>query len=367
MSFRQINLDVFRGNPLPHVFFQPRIEPWYAWHRAFDQMPEAYRHLSLMDLFDQLQVSIRYMHYYTDLPDPLVQDFAPEVNIRRRFSEREGTVIYETPHGDLTEKVRRTQDETWRTVEFAIKQPADFKKLRWLYQYRIVRFSAENFAAGNQTIGERGEPQFWVARSPYQALALDWMRYQDFVYALMDDPREIEETLRVIDDSYDRLYQEILAYGQVKIVNFGENLHGHLLSPRFFENYLLPFYDKRSNQLRQAGIFTHVHLDGAVKPLLRYLKDLPFDGIEALTPLPQGDVMLEEIKEHIGSKILLDGIPAVLFMPTFSREELMQTVERVVELFHPRLILGVSDEIPEGADLEAMERVRLVSEWCRSR
>jgi hypothetical protein len=39
MSYRQINLDVFEGNPLPHVFSQPRIEPWYAWHQEFNRMP----------------------------------------------------------------------------------------------------------------------------------------------------------------------------------------------------------------------------------------------------------------------------------------------------------------------------------------
>ncbi len=98
-----------------------------------------------------------------------------------------------------------------------------------------------------------------------------------------------------------------------------------------------------------------------------YLKDLPCEGIEALTPAPQGDVELEEIAAHIGDKVLLDGIPAVLFMPQYSREELMATVEKVVELFSPRLILGISDELPEGTGADAAERVRLVADWCRNR
>ena len=128
----------------------------------------------------------------------------------------------------------------------------------------------------------------------------------------------------------------------------------------------MPFYEKRSNQLRRAGIFTHVHLDGYFHSWLKYLKDFPFDGLEALTPEPQGDVTLEEIKEYIGDKILLDGIPAVLFMETYSREELMRTVEKVVELFHPNLVLGVSDEVPEGVGEEAMTRLEMISRWCRS-
>jgi hypothetical protein len=63
--------------------------------------------------------------------------------------------------------------------------------------------------------------------------------------------------------------------------------------------------------------------------------------------------------------VLLDGVPSIVFLPTYSREELMQVRERVVELFHPRLVLGISDEVPGGADEEAIERVRMISQWCQ--
>ena len=47
--------------------------------------------------------------------------------------------------------------------------------------------------------------------------------------------------------------------------------------------------------------------------------------------------------EAMGDKILLDGIPAVYFLTHHSREEMQACVERLVELFHPRLVLGVAD------------------------
>ncbi|MGB4217546.1 MAG: hypothetical protein WBK63_00450, partial [Bacillota bacterium] len=80
----------------------------------------------------------------------------------------------------------------------------------------------------------------------------------------------------------------------------------------------------------------------------------------------QGDVTLEEIKEYIGDKILLDGIPAILFLDHYSREELMECVEKIVELFHPRLVLGISDEFPEGSNEESFERLKMVAEWCKN-
>jgi hypothetical protein len=43
-------------------------------------------------------------------------------------------------------------------------------------------------------------------------------------------------------------------------------------------------------------------------------------------------------------------------------EQLVECTRRAVELFHPRLILGISDEIPPDGDIE---RVRMVGELVR--
>jgi hypothetical protein len=258
-----------------------------------------------------------------------------------------------------------TVDRTWRTVGFPVRTAEDLKSLRWLFEHTVYHFSGENFGLGDEFVGPRGVPQFWVPKSPYQALAQQWMKLPDLIYALVDYPELVREVMDAIDRSYNSLYREIIADGRVRIVNFGENIHEQLLSPRYLEEYLIPFWSRRSGQLRAAGIFTHVHIDGYFKNLLPYLAGLPFDGLEALTPAPQGDVTLEQIRDHIGEKILLDGIPAVYFTESYPDELLLETAARLVELFHPRLILGVSDEVPEGQGLHAVERLRLISDWCR--
>jgi hypothetical protein len=366
-SRRELNLRVFSGDPLDHVFFQPRLEPWYDWQCRFGHMPDEYRDMGLMGFYDALGLSMRYVDYYTGGPSPVRRTFTPDVVMHERFTETEGSRVYETPFGDLVERHRFTVDETWREVGFPVKDREGLRALRWLFERMRYSFSSESFDQGRALLGDRGEPQFYVPKSPYQALAQQWMKLEDLVYALVDCPAEVEATMAVIDASYDELYEQIIASGRVRIINFGENTHDQLFSPRYFERYLVPFFEKRSGQLRDAGIYTHVHIDGYFRSLLPYLKDLPFDGYEALTPVPQGDVSLGELSEHIGNKVLLDGVPAVLFLPTYSRETLMRTVEKVVALFHPRLVLGVSDEVPQAAPAEeAIERVRMVSEWCRS-
>jgi hypothetical protein len=368
MTFREMNLRVFRRQPLPHVLFQPRFEPWYDWQVRFGDMPQRYRDMGIRTVYDELGCSMRYVDYYTGAPSALERSFSSKVKIRMIASSEERIVVYETPYGELAERSVYTVDETWREVSFPVKDRDDLRKLRWLAGEMSWEFSRQRFQVGDRYIGECGYPQFYLPKSPYQALAQQWMKLQDLVYALADCPDEVEATMQAIDDSHDSLYAQLAANTDlVKIVNFGENMHDHLFSRRYLERYILPWYARRAGQLREAGIYSHMHLDGYFHSILKYLKEMPFDGIEALTPSPQGDVTLEEMKEHIGDKILLDGIPAVYFMAPYTRDDLMACVEQCVRLFHPRLVLGVSDEVPEGAPSEeAIARIKMVADYSKA-
>ena len=254
-------------------------------------------------------------------------------------------------------------DDEWRQVGFPVKGPDDLKKLRWLCSHMSYVFSVEDFERGSRFVGERGEPQFWLPKSPYQALAQSWMKLQDLIYALADNRPEVEATMKSIDASYDRLWGQILDYGQVRIANFGENIHDHLLSPRYFERYLIPWYEKRSNQLRRAGIFTHT----SYRRLLPHAPALPEGspvrrpgGADAPAPgrrLAGGDERAHRRQgpagRHPGRPVSADLQP----------EQLMQTVERIVALFSPRLVLGVSDEVPQGADaVQAIAKLEMVAD-----
>jgi len=370
MTKKEMNLRVFQRKEIPYPLFQPRIESWYHWHKQFDKLPEKYRDYTLLDLYDDVDISMRYVAYYTNIPSPIEAEYNRDVKIKNiQKSSEEILTVIDTPYGELVRELKLTSDRNWRTSKPPIRTREDIKKAIWLFRNTSYHFLEDRFEEGVNFILDRGEPQFFLPRSPYQSLHVDssLMNLEALVYALEDYTKDVEELMKAIDDSYDSLYEEIVKYkDKVRIVNFGENIDAYLLSPKYFEKYLIPFYEKRSNKLRNNGIYTHIHIDGHFRPILTYLKDLPFDGLEALTPLPQGDVSIEEMKEAIGDKILLDGIPAILFLPTYSREELYQCVEKLIKLFHPSLILGISDEIPEGVDEEGIERVRWISKYCKS-
>ncbi len=366
-DFREMNRRVFQRAPAGGVLFQPRFEPWFARNERLGTLPDALQGRTLVEAFDLVGASMRYMHYYTGQPDPVESRFVEGVAVSAERADGERRVRYETPEGALTERYVLSTDSSWRLVDFAVRGPGDLPALVWLLERRQFSFNAATYERGAEFVGRRGVPQFWLPKSPYFALAQQWMRYQDFVYAMADSPEVMQRAMDAIDRSYDPLYEQIIASGRPEIVNFGENVAMAFLSPRYFERYCVPWYERRSGQLRDAGIFTHIHIDGDFRPLLPRLARLPFDGLEALTPEPQGDVTLEEMREHMGDKVLLDGIPAVLFLDHYPRDQFQACVERVVELFHPRLVLGVSDELPEGGGDEAWRRLAWAADYCRRR
>ena len=129
---------------------------------------------------------------------------------------------------------------------------------------------------------------------------------------------------------------------------------------------MLPRWQRISSRLHRAGRFVHSHWDGHSHTILPYLKESGLDSIEALTPEPQGNITLEEIKEAVGDSIVvLDIIPAIHFLPQYSTAEVLDFTKRVIDMFAPRLILGVSDEISSIGQIEKIEAVsQLIDKTC---
>ncbi len=190
------------------------------------------------------------------------------------------------------------------------------------------------------------------------------MGVENSVYALFEWPEQIETFFDALAENQDRLI-DIINRSPIEIINFGENIHAGTLSPDLFLRYHLPDCQRRCDKLHGAGKFVCSHWDGDTRPLLPYVKETGLDGVEAITPVPQGDVTLEEVKAALGDEIfLLDGIPAIYFDDTYPVETLIECTEKLIDLFAPRLVLGISDEISSTGDIERLRVVgNIVDEY----
>ncbi len=123
----------------------------------------------------------------------------------------------------------------------------------------------------------------------------------------------------------------------------------------------MEYYETRIILLHKVKKFVFIHIDGSFKDLLPFLPSMSFDGYEALTPPPQGDVTLKELSKTIGEsgKILLDLIPATLYLREFDESRLIEKTKQILELFSPNLILGISDElcVGDGRRLQTVSKI----------
>jgi hypothetical protein len=349
-------LAVFQGEDPGGVVWQPRLEFWYHVNRKRGTLPRHLSDMDLLEVYDYCHASVRYF-------GNALRVHHRDVDVEeQREGEKDLRRSWRTPVGELTEVIHYDEwDLSAYNTEYKLKRAEDFEVLKYILRHEEWSWDQKAYDAELARVGERGVPQFYFRRSPLQGLFIEHMGFESTIYMLHDRPEVIADYVNAATEADERLF-EVLCACPVPILNFGENIDAHMDPPPIFRDHLLPHYRRRTEQLRRASKFVHIHIDGAVRPLLPHLRDCAWDGIEALTPLPQGDVTLEEVKEAMGDRVLLDGIPAVYFLSTYPLETLTSCVRRAVDLFYPRLILGISDEIPPDGDIE---RVRLVGELAQ--
>ena len=358
MKFRELNLAVFeRPEGVNRVLWQPRLDHWYNVNRKLGTLPDAYKDKTLLEIYDDLDCSPRPYTYFNSL---LLINEGPDVECTSWENEDYSYTKWETPLGTNSQKVKKIEHGcSWYLEEFPIKTIKDIAVWEYILRERTVEFDYERFEECQELIGDRAEPTIFLPRIPLQRLFIDYIGFENTIYFLHDYPALIEGFIRIIEATDNKIY-DIVKKSPIRIINFGDNIDSNMGSMPLFKTYILPYYRRRSRELKQAGKFTHAHWDGNVKLYLKYALETELNGIEALTPLPQGDMTLEEMKQALGEKmVLLDGIPATFFLPHTPLSKLIDTTRRILDMFLPHLILGISDEIPPIGEIE---RVRLVSE-----
>ncbi|TXT59503.1 MAG: hypothetical protein BAJALOKI2v1_200016 [Promethearchaeota archaeon] len=354
----------FKGKELDRVAYSPRLYYWYNANKLYlgdrskkyhkSHIKEEYINKSQLEIYKKLKASPRYIFetFYINLFLIKIK-LDSDVKIKTRKGETKEELIteYITPKGTLRKVVR-----DYYIIEYPIKTPKDIKIMEYVIENSEFLFLEDNFRKAEDMLGNQGIVSEYIPRSPFMKLLVDLLGFSRTIIFLKRYPQQIDNFLAFLDQWDDKMY-ELLEKIPMKIINFGENIDANLTPPPYFTRYLIPYYQKRVDQLHKAGKICHIHMDGSLKDLLPYFETLPFDGLEALTPIPQGDVKIEELKNSLGTKIYLDGIPSILFLPEYSFEYVKKYTKRILNTFFPNIILGVSDEFPPNGQIEKLKMI----------
>lgn len=365
-NLAQLHEDVVFGRANGQVIWQPRIQCWLTDKQfAGEKLPEPYEGKTKAEIFKELGCSARIYEYngcFYPIDGPKIKRYV------NQLSDLLTEHVIETPVGKVTcvtEKTISSPHELRKKWWAETKE--DIKVFTYIAENSEWGWNEEHFQKTMKEWGNLGAPTVFIPRVNVQHLYIDIMGVEKAVYGLMDYQEEIETYFKALGNNHKRMI-DVINQSPINIINFGDNLHCGTLPPYYFEKYVQPAYIERCEQLHAGGNFVYAHWDGDTKALLPYAKTCGLDGIEAITPKPQGDVTIEEVKEALGDDIyLVDGIAAVLFDDIFPEEQLIQQTEEIIKLFKDKLILGISDEISSTGDIERIKTVgKIVDDYNAS-
>ena len=246
--------------------------------------------------------------------------------VERQVSESGQTIwhrTYTTPVGSVSMAEIREPgvghwhgQRSWRDVtpwqtERLIKGPEDYAVVKYMVEH--TEYGADYFPIEQAMdwLGEEGVVLSALPHSPMQTLMIDWVGSEGgrFYYHHADHRDLVEDLYLALCRSREPLY-DIAAGSPAPIALCGDNVDDFLVSPKLFEEYFLPVYEKQATVLHQAGKLMAVHMDGRLQALKELIAGTAIDIVEALHPPPMGDLPLSEALHLWPDKSIWVGFPS---------------------------------------------------------
>jgi len=272
----------------------------------------------------------------------------PNVKIEQSASGGMCETIYHTPVGSVSTKQRTTglgYDVPW-TTEFMIKDASDYEVIKFMVEDTVYRPDYDPFLDAERELGDDGIVCTSGRRSPVQQLLLEFMGYRRFSIDLYRNRSEFEKLLNVMEEKTLELYR-ILADSPSEIVWVADNINGIVTSPRIFEKYCIPFYDKLAQILHSKDKIISVHMDGRLKSLLSLIPKTKIDSVDGFTPPPVGDLSIREARDIWGDNYTIwTNFPPTVFL--HGADAIRKCTIEMLRNAAPgdRFIMGVTENIP---------------------
>jgi len=287
-------------------------------------------------------------------------------DVRLAVERRGGRQIktIRTPKGDLTEIQQYLPVScSWGIVKHAVDTVDDLPAFRHYIRQQAYEPTYDEIARRQTLVGDNGVVLCYTPRSPFMQLLTTYAGVENLVYLLADAPDEMAELLDLMESRYNQA-AELTVASPAECVMIPENLSSEVVCCTYYQAFLRPYEARWVRQIRQAGKFSFIHMDGTLRGLVQEVARTGFDVIEAVTPLPSGDLAMADLIARVpGPTILWGGLPGVLFTPAASDGDFQSHVIAMLRLMRrePRFVLGVADQVPPDG---LIERVRSVAGLC---
>lgn len=258
----------------------------------------------------------------------------------------------ETPIGVIERKRRwEAQSYSWNVSQWGVRTAQDLRVLGYALGRRQYTPAWERYTAWVDALGEHGLVYMPIGYSAMGHILAYWMGIEQTMYATVDFPNVLHETVEQINANWLELV-DLVCQSPAEVIIMGDNFSSDVQPPRFFRQWSEPAYRRVLERIRQAGKFSAVHVDGRLRGLLRAFAGIGASCIDAVTPAPMGDLTPRQCREEAGPQMVLSGgVPPNVWTPEVPDETFRRAVLDwlAIRRLSPRLVANAGDQVPPGA------------------
>ena len=238
-----------------------------------------------------------------------------EFTVRHAWEDGEHVEIrtYKTKVGTVSQRVRKDPiyGSDW-VVKKYIDKTQDYQIVQFLIENSVIKNNEKALRQRMKEMGDDGVILGRVDRSPFQKLLVELANPEMFLMDIMSGVKEAEELLEVMANKFEEIYKWV-GETSAEVIWETENLSGDMISPRLYEKYCLPSYEKLTKFFDRKEKPFVVHTDGRMKPLLDMIAQSPFDACESFSyPEMGNDVTFAQARQAWPGKVILPNWPASL-------------------------------------------------------
>ena len=193
------------------------------------------------------------------------------------------------------------------------------------------------------TIGHLGWTVF-ESRTPFQSIQIDFTGLERFSIDLADKAPELFDLMELMNEQMIQKFRCILKT-KASQIKLWENLSIETMGPAVYREYLTPLYNRIFDTLEGSGKKLMVHYDGKLALIANDIKLLPFNGMDSLTPPPEGDITISEARKLWPDKFF--WLHPSLSWFNMPEKQLAKNIKQMIKDAGPvRYCLMISEDIP---------------------
>ncbi|NLG24170.1 MAG: hypothetical protein GX558_02365 [Clostridiales bacterium] len=263
----------------------------------------------------------------------------------------------DTPHGAMRRHSIEHPKLGGFNVESAVNGVGDLDKLEYLIDRAIDERDCSCHADTGRhyarLFGEQGALSVQWCMQPYEMLGFP-DTVTTVLLAMDDEPRFFRLMDKIV--TLDKMLIDALAGTGVDFVFLG-GPGSEMISPAYYEKYLVPYSQRVTDYAHQKGLLIYSHICSPIEPMLTmgYYNRMGIDLFETLSPKPEGNVSsLRDAFSKLDPAICTRGNVSLSLMVTGRPQEIRDQVFAIMDAAHDmgrKHIVAVSDyllyDVPE--------------------